>query len=182
MNITVSRPRHAGFTLVESMMTLLVLAVIVVGVIPSMMQLIAGARVSTEVNSLISHLQLARSEAVTRGYRAVLCSSADGSRCLGSRDWGLGYMVFIDKDGDRKRDSDEPVVHFRAVDGEGVVLDAGRRKTVAYQPSGWAPGSNLTFTVCDSGSRVSPKAVVVSDTGRPRVADLHPNGTALSCS
>jgi len=176
------RQPQSGFTLVEMLMTLSIISILIGGAIPSMMNLIAYNRIAVEINNLTGLLQLARSEAIKRNHRAVLCSSSDGSRCLGSKDWNLGYMVFIDRDADRKRDKDEAVVHFRALSVDGIQLHAGERKTLSYQPSGWAPGSNLTFTICDPSGRVSPRAVVVSSTGRPRVADVHPNGSELSCS
>ncbi len=182
MKRSVSHQHQTGFTLVEMFATLMISSVLITGVIPGVIKLIASNRITTEINSLTSYLHLARSEAIKQHHRAVLCSSADGRRCLGSKDWGQGYMVFIDRDADRMRDSDETVIHFRALNTNKIRLDAGLRKTVAYQPTGWAPGSNLTFTVCDPGNWVSPRAVVVSSTGRPRVADIHPNGSKLTCS
>lgn len=171
-----------GFTLVESLVALAVAAILLMGAVPAMLQLLASNRIATEVNSLTAHLQLARSEAIKQRHRAVLCPSADGRRCLGSRDWDRGYMVFVDQDADRRRDRDETVLRFRALAEGDIRLDAGRRKSLAYQPTGLAPGSNVTFTICDPGDRVAPRAVVVSNTGRPRVATTHPGGGELSCS
>ena len=181
MNQHISAYASRGFTLVESLITLALGSILIITAITTMTQLIASNRITTEINSLSAHLQLARSEAIKTGHRAVLCPSADGRRCLGSGEWHRGYMVFVDTDADRKPDPGETVVRMHQIDSNAVMVDAGRRKTVTYQSTGWAPGSNLTVTFCDPSGRTDPKAVVVSMTGRPRVATTHPSGRELSC-
>ena len=41
--------------------------------------------------------------------------------------------------------------------------------------------TNGTFVVCDEAGRVPPRALVVSYTGRPRVAMETPRGEPYSC-
>jgi hypothetical protein len=36
--------------------------------------------------------------------------------------------------------------------------------------------------VCDINGTVSPKAVILSNSGRPRVSDTRPGGEALICN
>jgi len=176
-----NHPRQTGFTLVETLVSVCLGAIVAAMAAPALGDIIANSRITTEINNMAGHLHLARSEAVKRGQRAVICPSDNGERCLGSGDWAGGYMVFIDADEDRRRDADEPVVNFHQIDARSVRVNAGTRKTVTYRPTGWAPGSNLTITFCDAYDRVPPKAVIVSMTGRPRVDHIHPNGGALNC-
>jgi type IV fimbrial biogenesis protein FimT len=181
MQHTYSTQNH-GFTLVETLVSLCIACVVLTIAIPSFSKLIAANRISTEVSTLTRHLQLARSEAIKQQQKAVLCPTDNGESCLGNSDWNKGYMVFIDQDADRKRDPEEALIHLHSIDSQATQVDAGQRKTVSYQPSGWAKGSNLTITFCDANAQAQPKAVVVSMTGRPRTTDIHPNGSPLSCS
>jgi type IV fimbrial biogenesis protein FimT len=176
-----SRARSSGLTLVETLVTLAVGSIVLAVGIPALAGLVAGNRITSELNTLTTHLHLARSEAMKRGLRAVICPTRDGATCLGSQDWGQGYMLFADFDADRERDPDETVLQVHRVDGGQIRIDSGGRRTIAYQADGFARGSNLTVTFCDAAGRADPKAVVVSATGRPRVADIHPNGDPLSC-
>lgn len=182
MNHRLNASRNRGFTLVESLATLTLCSVVLATGVPAFSEMLATNSIRSEVNSLVAHLQLARSEAVKTGHRAVLCPSSDGERCQGTSDWGNGYMVFVDENADRSRDANERVIRFREITKNSLKIDAGLRKTVTYQATGWAPGSNLTIAVCDAADRVEPRAVVVSMTGRPRVSDVDPDGAPLQCS
>jgi type IV fimbrial biogenesis protein FimT len=42
--------------------------------------------------------------------------------------------------------------------------------------------TNGTFVVCDRQSRISPKALIVSYTGRPRVAFERSDGSPYTCA
>lgn len=68
---------NRGFTLVELMITVAVLAIILSIALPSMRELIINGRVTTQTNELISSLALARSEAIRRGLDVSVCA-ADG--------------------------------------------------------------------------------------------------------
>lgn len=181
MNHRIHAHSSSGFTLMEILVTLALGTILITVAVPAMAQMIASNRVTSAINNFTAHLQLARSEALKTGQRTVLCPSADGTGCLGSRDWHRGYMIFVDTDADRSRDPGEAVVKVHQIDSDAFLVNAGERKTVTYQPSGGSAGSNLTVTFCDANGRTNPKAVVVSMSGRPRIATIHPNGTQLSC-
>jgi len=175
---------HArGFTLVELMSTLAVGAVLVGTAVPGFHGLVAKSHMAGEVNDLVSHLYLARSEAVKRFSPAVLCPSSNGSDCLNQPEWHHGYILFADENNDGQRDADETLlkVHQGATSGL-TALSSVYRKRVIYRPNGMSGGANLTVTFCDPNGATSPKAVIVSNTGRPRVSDTKADGSALSCS
>ncbi len=67
-----------GFTLVELMVTVAVLAIILSIAFPNMRELIVNGRITTQTNELISSLSLARSEAIKRGLDVSVCA-ADGA-------------------------------------------------------------------------------------------------------
>jgi type IV fimbrial biogenesis protein FimT len=176
-------PGHAaGFTLVESFITLSVAAILMTIAIPSFQEMIASNRIATARNGLVSYLHLARSESIKRGTKTVLCPSTNGTECLNGYQWQQGFMVFVDLDKDNKFDKDETLLAFHQGDFEGIRIETstGRRK-ISYKPNGSAAGTNATFTLCDLNDKVDPRAVIISNTGRPRLSDKRSDGSPLNC-
>jgi len=165
--------------------TLTVVSTVTTVAVPSFQQLVSSQRMSGAVNSLVTALHLARIETIKRGERAALCPSADGRACsdnsVGGTVWEKGYLLYIDRNGNHKFDADELAVReFGATEGLHIRSSA-HRDHVTYQPNGMASGSNLTFTFCVKHGRGSPRAVIVSISGRPRTSTRNANGGAISC-
>jgi type IV fimbrial biogenesis protein FimT len=89
-----------GFTLVELMIALTVLGILAAAALPSMTTFVKGQRVKAAVSDVYASLIFARSEAIKRNQRVVLCASSDGTGCANSTNWAQGWIVFIDTDGD----------------------------------------------------------------------------------
>jgi len=89
--------RHAaGFTLVELMVTIVVLAILLAIGIPSFASLIASNRLTSATNELIASLQAARTEALRRNARVTVCPAApNANACSGA--WRDGWMAFVDQ-------------------------------------------------------------------------------------
>ncbi len=88
--------RQKGFTLIE-LVTVMAVATILLGVgIPGFRALATTNQLTSTSNQLVSSLNLARQEAVTRGVPVSVCSSSDGASCSGGTDWTVGWMVFAD--------------------------------------------------------------------------------------
>lgn len=135
---------------------------------------VRDTRLSTGANDLMAALSLARSSAITRSADVVVCPSAGGRRCDAAGDrytwWHNGVLVFVDHDGDRQPDGDEPVL-LTAPDRTGLTLRSSKYRTrVVYGANGSPAGSNLTLTLCPSGSSAGIRSVIVSNTGRARVS------------
>jgi type IV fimbrial biogenesis protein FimT len=85
---------HAGFTLIELMVTLVVLAIVVTIAVPSFARIIENNRMTAAVNALTDAIQLARSEAVKKRLSVVVCSrNAAGNGCAETTDWSAGWLV-----------------------------------------------------------------------------------------
>lgn len=82
-----------GFTLIELMVTVAVVAVLVSLAMPSFTTVINNNRLTSQANELVSALQTARSEAVRRNASVTLCGSADGSTCAGTDDPWQRWIV-----------------------------------------------------------------------------------------
>lgn len=66
--------RNAGLTLLELLVTLVIVVILLSIAIPSMSSLISSARLSSQSDLLITTINLARSEAIKRRADVTLCS------------------------------------------------------------------------------------------------------------
>jgi type IV fimbrial biogenesis protein FimT len=133
------------------------------------------------VNQFIHAIYLARSEAIKRNGVVSLCPSADGSACgPAGTAWQQGWIVFVnlDRDSPARRDANEPLLHAYAPWASGRVN--ANRTTLSFRSFGQM-GVTATFTFCDERGSSAARAVIISQTGRPRVSDRSAAGKALSC-
>ncbi|MDH4049284.1 MAG: GspH/FimT family pseudopilin [Gammaproteobacteria bacterium] len=173
--------RLAGFTLYELLMTLGLVAVIVTLGLPSFGSILAGSRLRAEANALFEAVHLARKESIVRRRAVTLCPSLDGQNCDPLNDWSVGWMRFVntDRDDPPVRDPDEPVLHYHIVQ-PGTLIDSNRRGFTLRSTE--LRATNGTLVVCDPAERAAARAVVVSYTGRPRVARQDSRGQAYRCA
>jgi type IV fimbrial biogenesis protein FimT len=95
--------RTAGFTLIETIIAVAIMAILVTVAAPSFTKLMSSVRVTGQANDLFADLLLARSEAVKRDVQVAVCASANGTDCDGT-DWAAGWVVIVDANGDGKKD------------------------------------------------------------------------------
>ena len=91
-----SLPRNKGFTLIEALIAVVILAVLAGWGVPNMQRLVNSNRVATTTNEMISGLNLARIEALKNGRGTGVCASSNGTSCTGS--WASGFLVWSDTD------------------------------------------------------------------------------------
>lgn len=89
--VPILRGPTRGFTLIELMVTLSVMAIVLSLALPSFASLLASNRISTQTNELIGALNLARSEAVRRAQPVTLLAS--------DANYSQGWTVFPDANG-----------------------------------------------------------------------------------
>jgi type IV fimbrial biogenesis protein FimT len=98
MSITEKSLIPRGVTLIELLVTLSVLSILLTVGVPSFNQFSTSSRLNSFSNTLFSHMTLARSEAIKRNSRVVICKSSDGLSCANSGSWSQGWIVFVDLD------------------------------------------------------------------------------------
>ena len=98
MIVKINRAR--GFTLVELIVTLAVVAITITVGVPALTGTIKNNRITSEYNHFLTHIQLARSEALKRGRTVTICRSNNGATCSGARGiYEHGWLLYVDTAG-----------------------------------------------------------------------------------
>jgi type IV fimbrial biogenesis protein FimT len=93
----------------------------------------------------------------------------------------MGWIVFVNRDRDEppERDAAEPLI-FSSTGSSGVSITSNRRG-YSFRPVTQAV-VNGTIVFCDARGSTQARAIIISHTGRPRVAQLDADGKPLRCS
>lgn len=168
-----SRPQ-GGFTLIELLVTISIAAIMMTLAIPNFMDFLRNNRLAGQANDFVLACAYAKSEAVKRGLRVTICSRQNDSTCAASTTWDTGWLVFVDVDGDGVCDGcgaanpPDTILQVRSpvTDEGGNTLRAGARTRITFQSTGFSPGFNDTFRLCDSRGTAVARQLVVSQQGR----------------
>ncbi len=184
------KAKQTGFTLIELMFTVAVLAVLLGIGVPNFRDFVRNGRMTSAANDLLADVNLARSEAVKRRVPVTLCKTTNGTSC--STDASVPFrrwIVFVDdanaavvdplgNDGDGEVDAGETVLASRSIAATITPVTAGDR--IRYQSSGFpvvdATNGLTRVLMCDArksaisvGGSSAARGVTVSATGRPAV-------------
>ena len=174
--------RHQGYTLPELVFTMAIAVGLLGWGVPTFRDLQRNAARTREVNQFIQAVYLARSEAIKRNRVVSLCPSLDAENCApAGTTWQTGWIVFVngDRDSPAVRDDDEELLRVYAPWPGGSLI--ANRTTLSFRPFGQM-GVTATFTFCDDRGSPAARAVIISQTGRPRVSDRSASNTPLICS
>lgn len=172
--------KQSGATLLELMVVLAVSAILLGIGIPSFSALTSSSRLASATNELVSSLHLARSEAIKRNSRTVMCTSATGTACADSGGWHQGWLVFHDANNSSVLDAGEAVILTRQALPAGFSLTGNEHisKYISYTPGGATKLISGAFqagtlTLCnESGASGAARQVIISSTGRPRTVKV----------
>lgn len=196
-----------GITLIELLVTMSIAVILLTVGVPSFIDFMASSKAGSYANDLLIDINYARSEAITRGTRVVVCkgaATAAGSDCT-TGNWEDGWKVFEDCNDnqtintatcpDRNADGaadDEAVLRVHAALSTGWSLrgNGGVTNRITFLPDGRTTNIG-TLVACNGtelsvGNQTRSSAVVVNVTGRARVSpDSDNNGIpddAVSCN
>jgi type IV fimbrial biogenesis protein FimT len=169
-----------AFTLIELLVAVAAIAVAAAWAVPSFGTFARNAARTREVNQFIQAVYLARSEAIKRNGVVSLCPTNASETCSPGARWDGGWIVFVndDRDSPARRDSGELLL--RAYERWDAGHISSNRTTLSFRPFGQAVVT-ATVTFCDHRGSREARAVIISQTGRPRVSSRNSSGGALTC-
>jgi type IV fimbrial biogenesis protein FimT len=145
-----------GFTLVELMVTLLVLAVLLGLAVPSFRDAALSSRLTGYANDLVASVQIARSEAIKRNATVTLCASANGTSCQ-NVGWEEGWIILAPRqETTPAADPDDPPVvttvmdvvdHHAPLTDEFIIAESSGLTEMDFPPT-VVGVTAATFTVC----------------------------------
>jgi type IV fimbrial biogenesis protein FimT len=177
-----------GFSLVELLVTITLLAIVTSLAAPSFKRTIQSGRISSGVNTFLADMRFARSEAIKRGGNVVMCRSdapeAANPVCgagngPGDAGWASGWFIFHDLDGDGIRDvggtPEESVLRVQQANSAlGAIVDSGASTTFRFTATGrlYSLGAvtSLQFGSDAAFSEDLRRIVCINISGRARVA------------
>lgn len=146
------RPLQAGFTLVELLVTIVILAVIATLGIPSLSKFLREWQRDNVSREFMAAVQTARAEAIKSSRKVILCPSSDGSSCANSTSWKTGWLAFVDTDGNGSLDADERIITQRSTEANvSSMTSSDDVRQVVFLPNGLAGSGNTEITVIPYG-------------------------------
>ncbi|MEY4978201.1 MAG: hypothetical protein RLZZ352_471 [Pseudomonadota bacterium] len=167
-----------GWTLVEAMVVVAIVAIMAAWAVPSFVGVVQQARLSATTHEFVSAIALTRSEAIKRNARVVMCVADGDAACSTTGQWHQGWLVFEDSNRNGLRDQDEVVIRWQAALSAQLVVKGNSTvsRYIAYRGDGQ---SHLllggfqagTITICHrSSSDADGRSVILNAVGRARVS------------
>lgn len=176
------RGAERGFTLIELMIAVAVLAILLTVGVPSFKTVIDNNRLVTQANAMVTLMHVGRAEALKQGKSVGICSSDDpynAPACDGGSNWDTGYIVFVAD----PSNSSSPLSYNAGTDTlikvglteSGITQRYTRESsaantTVHYMPNGTLrTSSTIKIGICDYRGAADGRELVIRPMGRAKV-------------
>ncbi|MBL0027664.1 MAG: GspH/FimT family pseudopilin [Rhodanobacteraceae bacterium] len=172
--------RSTGFTLIELMIAVALVAILAGIALPSYASARAAAQTLSLRNALLAALTESRNAAAFYEHDTILCPSLDGESCADSFEWQRGFIAAIDLNNNERIDDADRRLLYRDEIKDVRLLTSSGRKRIQFQPNGSNAGSNATFTFCDARGPTRATALVMNNRGDLR--EDRPSATAIAAA
>ena len=169
-----------GVTLLELMVTIVVLGILVALGLPNLRDFLVGTRLSSSVNGFVGLASFARSEAIVRNQDVIVCPKNAGSNaCVSTTAWNT-YEVeaFVDADGDGNFSAGDILLKTQAAVDPGnsqMGFDRSSPGILTFGSAGFARTAQFFKIYAKSPDAAYQakygRTICVSKVGRIRVAD-----------
>ena len=159
---------HRGFSLIEAMVVMAVAAILLAVGVPSYQGMTERTRINSAMHLLSAHMASARNTAISYRIPTVVCPSNRTGGCRTDGDWSQGWLMFFDKDGNRRPDVHEDILRDEnaPIHPSLRILSSSGRPQLRYLPDGRSSGSNITVRLCREDALLAQ--IVVNNAGRVR--------------
>lgn len=176
--------KQRGITLVEMMITLVILAILAALALPSWQSYARGDRIVKQTNEMNATIMLMRAEAMRTGRHVVMCPvakdadlSATSLACADATSFSTGAIMFTDhnRNGAYEAKNDEIIDYVRPPSD---VTIASATKTIQLDNRGLsASGTGYKLVICgDDGDIEGGRIVSISAFGRPATTAIPAGG------
>ena len=180
--------RHCGFTLFETLVVLIILAITLSTGIPAfrnMQENVLARNKTSEIERLIA---FARYEAITTQQRVTLCPIDRHGSC--HADWNAELTVFTDSNNNRTLDDSERPLKSLPAKVEEIVERDFNNRAISFNHKGFSGTYAGSFSLCVNGSKKRGSAMIISRMGKIRYGTDRngdglpelPNGDNIPCS
>lgn len=161
---SVRQQLNHGFTLLELMITVILIGLMVNMVMP--LGLLAESfKLDFVKQRIYSSVALAKSEAIKRASTVSVCRSTNGTSCQSGADWSDGWVVFVNSNGNNVIDGGDEIIRVFPAVSSPVTINWSNGQTLSFIPRGSAVAQG-TFKICPELSKAVPERLVsVSGSG-----------------
>lgn len=192
--------RHAGFTLLELMVTISIGSILLGLALPELSRFGLSAARAKGATELFAALSEARSEAVARNIPVTICrrnwyASAAFPQCAtDSGTWAQGWIVYQDTDGTFSGDEPDTASDIissydrignttptRDEDAFAILTTLDNQTSLNFQPNGRAT-ERAQFTLCENSGRLNDARLIdVALSGRVSLLPLDEDSLPAAC-
>jgi type IV fimbrial biogenesis protein FimT len=178
------RRRQHGFSLSEMLAAVCICGTLAGIAVPSWQNAAHSMKLRSISSSFAAHVHLARSEAIKRNARVVVCKASGTTACAATGAWEQGWLVFHDANNNGTVDAGEQVLDSFGGLPQGYRF-SGNSLVASYLSYSGVGMSRTTsgafqagtFTLCREGALTEAREIAVNALGRPKIR----KSTVASC-
>jgi len=155
-----------GFTLIELLTLISIVAILAAIALPNFSRTIKSERDTSQINSLLDGLTMARSEAIKYGKPVTIC--AGNSNACAAANWANGWIVFYVTPPPGASTSTIRV--FPAITSGNTLSSSGGNSFTFAATGMLNPANASTFIVCDTRGPSYGRLIDLNITGRALTA------------
>jgi len=160
--------QQTGLTMIELLVVLAIAGILAAAATPSLSSLINSMRQTSTMTQLTSDLNRARSEAIKRNQRILVCVRGNDTTCGAGTNWQNGWLVCHDDDQDGACEIDtttnpNPIVVHPSIQAS-LTLTSNIASPIQFNPSGTA-GSAINLTLNGTWTGATSRVAKIAGTG-----------------
>ena len=165
---------QSGVTFMETMVTIIIVAVLAAIAFPSYEYLVQNYRSRTISTDFNSALAFTRSEAVKQGSTVTICAASDptGTACGNNTNWSNGWIIFSDPNNDGLIDNATDILRAQSTLAQNTTFTTNQAR-VTFNSRGFSANGAATFNIGAPGcSGMHGRQFTLSNTGRVTITQV----------